>query len=175
MGRDKALLPFGSTRLIEHVARQVRIAAGSVTLVGAPDRYASLKLPVIPDLVPDCGPLSGIHAALGSMSAELNLIVACDMPAVSAEFLAGLLCEAEVEGIDCLLPVPPSGLPEPLCAVYSPRCLPAIEQALRIGVRKVTDALESLRVVRLPVSDATPFANLNTPAEWLDFTGATHG
>ena len=90
MGRDKALLPIEGSVLVERTAEQVRIAAGSVTLIGAPERYAHLGLPVVPDLIEDCGPIGGLYTALKIGRADWNLLVACDMPALTAEFLREL-------------------------------------------------------------------------------------
>src|SRR5439155_2404727 len=118
MGQDKARLPLHGKTLVEHVAAAVAEAAGSVTLVGAPERYQSLGFPIVPDDRPGAGPLAGIHAALGASRADWNLIVACDMPVLSAPFLKSLLAAAESSGADCLIPSGPSGLPGPLCAVH---------------------------------------------------------
>src|SRR6058998_1400393 len=83
MGRDKACLPLQGRTLLEHVAAAVAAAAGSVTLVGSPERYQNLGFRVIADSLPGCGPLGGIHTALGASPADWNLIVACDMPGIS--------------------------------------------------------------------------------------------
>jgi len=90
MGRDKALLPIGGSALVERTAERVRAAAGSVTLIGAPSRYAHLGLAVAPDLIADCGPIGGLYTALKMTSADWNLVVACDMPGVTAAFLDDL-------------------------------------------------------------------------------------
>ena len=94
MGRDKALLPYRGTTLIEHVARAVMAAAGCVTVRGDPDRYRRLGYPVVTDQVPGCGPLSGICTALSVTSADWNLIAACDMPAISEATLRAMLGRA---------------------------------------------------------------------------------
>jgi len=99
MGRDKALLPFDGTTLVEHVAKivcqAVGSAPGSVALVGDPDRLSHLGLPVFPDELPGCGPLSGIYTALKITQTDWNVVVACDMPGVSADVLRALLRCAE--------------------------------------------------------------------------------
>lgn len=166
MGRDKALLPYGSATLAEHVATQVEAAAGSVALVGDPRRYRAMPYPLIADLHPGCGPLGGIEAALAASNSRWNLVVACDMPALTAEFLKSLLERAGTCGGQCLAPVSPAGRVEPLCAVWDRGCLEAIGGALRRQVRRMTEALETVRAVYWPVGEAAWFENLNTSEDW---------
>lgn len=172
MGADKALLPFKGRTLIEHVAAEVHRAAGNVTLVGDPDKYSNFSYPVIRDIYPGCGPLSGIHAALARSRADWNVIVACDMPELTAGLLQRILQRAQSGHAHAVVPAGPSGLPEPLCAAYSRRALDGITQALERGIRKVMDGLEGLEIDLWRVPDCRPFHNLNTPAEW---TGYCHG
>jgi len=171
MGRDKALLPFRGGALVGHVAATVAAAAGSVTLIGDPQKYGHLGYPVLPDRSPGAGPVGGIASALSYTAADWNLVLACDMPAVSAEFLRGLLDAAEQAGADALVPAGPSGRLEPLIAVYHLRCLAALRRALEASVRKVTDALAGLEVARFAVDDTACFENLNTPEEWACYDG----
>ena len=166
MGQDKALLLFKGRPLVEHVASEVRRAVGNVTLVGNPSRYTYLGYPVIEDFLPECGPLAGIHAALTHSTDEWNMVLACDMPEVTAEFLVMLMDRAAVGSADAVLPAGPSGLPEPLCAVYHRRSLEAVRSALTSGVRKVTDGLHGLNIDVWRVADGRYFHNLNTPQEW---------
>ena len=107
------------------VAAAVARAAGNVTLVG------HAELPAIPDRYPGEGPLGGILTALHHTSADWNLIVACDMPEVSAAFLAELLARAMRSRADVLLPCGPDGLPQPLCAVYHRRALACLGRPFR--------------------------------------------
>jgi molybdopterin-guanine dinucleotide biosynthesis protein A len=170
MGRDKARLPFQGKTLVEHVASAVADAAGSVTLVGAPERYETLGFPMLADSRSGAGPLAGIHTALASSEADWNLIVACDMPGISAAFLRSLMTTAQSTNADCLLPAGPSGLPEPLCAVYHSRCLDVIGAALDRNVRKITDGLAGLRIANWTVAESGWFRNVNTPEEWIQYT-----
>ena len=164
MGRDKSQLPWNGTTLAEAIAREVAKAAGNVTLVGN-ERMG------IADLYPGEGPLGGIITALEHSKADWNLVVACDMPFANARFLRGLLEAARKGDADALLPRGPSGLPEPLCAVYHRRALAAILARFAGGIRKITDALEGLKVVSLEVTEVALFQNLNTPEDWAAHAG----
>jgi molybdopterin-guanine dinucleotide biosynthesis protein A len=162
MGRDKALLAYRGKSLVEYVAAETARAAGSATLVGA----GHCGLPWLADRHPGAGPLGGIETALTASHAEWNLIVACDLPDVTAALLDMILRAAEESGADCLIPAGPSGYLEPLCAAYHARCLRPVREALDRGVRKVTDGISALRVETWPVADSAPFRNVNTPEEW---------
>ena len=163
------MLPFRGGLLAQSVAREVEQAAGSVVLVGSPRRYGCVGFPIIPDVFPGEGPLGGILTALQSGGPEWRLVVACDMPAVTAGFLRELLDAAEDLDADVLLPAGPSGRPEPLCAVYHRRSHQRLYEAFAGGVRKVTAAFGGLRTAMFPVPDLTPFQNVNTPEDWASY------
>jgi molybdopterin-guanine dinucleotide biosynthesis protein A len=179
MGRDKARLRYRGGALAEWVARQVQLAAQSATLVGnrvgdpTGDLTSDPELGGIPDLYPGEGPLGGIltalHHSLQHTAADWNLIVARDMPEVSAAFLEKLLAAAEASGADALLPAGPSGRVEPLCAVYHRRALAPMELHFTRGVRKVAAALEGVPTFCLSVTELAPFQNVNTPEDWAGY------
>jgi molybdenum cofactor guanylyltransferase len=175
MGRDKALLAYRGAALIDHMARQVAEAAGSVVLVGHPERYSHLPYSRIADEYPDSGPLGGIHAALGATPADWNLMVGCDMPAVTAAFLGQLLEQAAGSGADCLVARSPTGRAEPLCAVYHRRCRESLAAWLDRGRRKAADWLASQCVSWYPVDSGDRLRNLNTPEEWDQYIEGPHG
>lgn len=176
MGRDKALLPFRGAPLVRWIAQAVEEAAGSVMLAGDDGRYGALGLPSIPDAYPGQGPLGGIltvlrYAPPEGNPADWNLIVACDMPGVSASFLRGLMEAAEKSGAGVLLPAGPGGRGEPLCAAYHRRALAALDTAFAEGVRSVREALKGVPTATLPVPDLEAIENVNTPLEWAAHAG----
>ena len=168
MGRNKALLPYGGSTLVEHVAHVVRDAAGSVALIGDPARLGHLGLTVIPDELPGCGPASGIYTALRVTQTDWNLIVACDMPSVTSEVLRDLLGAAATSERDCVAASGPGCAPEPLCGVYHRRSLPALERAMRDKRLRMRDLVAEIGAELRPVS-AAALANVNTPGEWEEF------
>jgi molybdopterin-guanine dinucleotide biosynthesis protein A len=183
MGRDKALLEFQGSTLVARIAECVRGVTGNVTLIGPPDRYRDLGYTVIADRATGYGPLGGVYTALVSTRAEWNLIVACDMPLVTPEFLEALFRDAESgpSTADCVIPeltVEPEldqqeldregrlRRLDPLCAVYQRRCATAARRAIDRKVLKMHDFVSTLRLRKHPVADPAPLSNVNTPTEW---------
>jgi molybdopterin-guanine dinucleotide biosynthesis protein A len=147
----------------------VRAAAGSVTVIGPPERYGHLGLEVAPDRTPGAGPLGGIDTALGLGRAEWNLILACDLPLAGADFLTTLVERAKQSSADCVIPY--TDRPEPLCAIYSSDAATSIRDAVDSGIRKVMEALDRLEVEWLRVQDAQELRNVNTVQDWEAFLG----
>lgn len=170
MGRDKALLPLSSGLLIEEVAARVANAAGSVALIGAPERYNHLGFDCLPDLRPGMGPLAGIEAALESGRGDLNLIVACDMPSLETDWLSCLLRKAQETHALCVASRDASGIVHPLCAVYRSGCLPVIRRALDAGRLKLLEAIGELGASTLQIGSTV--WNINTPQEWAQWEHA---
>lgn len=141
MGSNKALLAFEGQPLVVRAAATVAATGIGVTVVGNPELYAPLGLQAIADDEPGLGPLGGIATALAHSRHAWNLIVAVDLPFLTAEWLAALVDRALAsKSARAILPRSERGL-EPLCAVYHRDCLPGIRSALARGVRKVTDGL----------------------------------
>ena len=165
MGCDKALLPSGARTLVEQIADSVRQAVGNVTLIGDPEKYASLGLPVIADAVKGRGPMGGIYTALLHSKADWSLVVACDMPGLAPDFLRALIQAAGRSPQSCLVCEGSGGI-EPLCAAYHRRLLPALESALEYKQLKMKDFVLQQNPGRWPVADVSALRNINTPEEW---------
>jgi molybdenum cofactor guanylyltransferase len=164
MGQDKALLQRSSGLLVEEVAEQVRAAAGSVALIGDPQRYRHLSYECLPDRHPGLGPLAGIEAALLSRRGDRNLVVACDMPGLQSAWLRRLLAESSETDSLCTVLVDGDGVIHPLCAVYRSDCFPAIQSAIRERRLKLQDVVDELAPRMVAISQ--PVSNVNTPEEW---------
>ncbi len=157
-------------RVIDRVADALRAATDELLLIANdPDARDWLPdLPVATDVRTNCGSLGGIHAAIVRAASPV-LIVAWDMPFVPAELLRAL----RTAGGRADAAVPESGSRrgvEPLCAYYTPACVPAIERRLDAGDRRVISFFDDVRVERLPEDvvrrfgdPAVMFMNVNTP------------
>ena len=83
MGTDKAFVTLDGRTLLARVLEVAHSVTRDVRIVGDAAKYAVFA-PVVEDVFRDCGPLGGIHAALRASQAELNLILAVDVPFVSS-------------------------------------------------------------------------------------------
>jgi molybdopterin-guanine dinucleotide biosynthesis protein A len=168
MGRNKALIEVAGKPLALAAAETLASLCDSVALVGDPEQYKTLGLPVVSDRQRGAGPLSGIEAALGATGSEWNLITACDMPALNASLLQDLAAAASH---DAAIPQYPDGRIEPLCAVYHRQCHALAEDALAAGIRRISDFIARLTVRYVQVTDPGPFLNLNTPEDLAKYRG----
>ena len=178
MGVDKGLLEIAGEPMIVRASRLVGSAVGTAAVVvGTPEKYQALGLRAIADDWPGCGPLGGIATALRASDADWNLMVACDLPYLTREWLEFLLQRARdstEEAVVAMNPAPENKRgAEPLCAMYHKGCEPTLRRALERGVRKVMDGLAELRVEVIEPkewkgfdSDGLLFKNVNTPADY---------
>ncbi len=136
MGQDKALLQVGGRSLLDLALDKLRrLGVATPRIAGARSDLSSYA-PVVPDLHPGCGPLSGIQAALAATTRPLNLFLPVDMPLLPARFLDWMRLRAEITG--ALVTVPRiNGWPQPLCAVYHRDLLRPITASLLAGNYKV--------------------------------------
>ncbi len=180
MGKAKGLLEFGGQLLILRIARMLEPLVSAVTAVGSAERYAGLGLHVIEDQQfgsseegsRTAGPLAGIASALTATRTDWNLILACDLPYLTAEWVDWLLARATVSTQQIIMPHTAGGL-EPLAAVYRRECAEPIIAALYRGVRKVTDATEQFGIEfvaerdwRHIDPDGRVLRNMNAPEDY---------
>lgn len=168
MGCDKSLLPVDGVPMIEYVLHQVRPYFRHI-LVSAEDagKYAFLGVPVVPDEVPGQGALMGIASALAASPAELNFVVACDIPDIDIGFVKGMFAQAE--GYDGVVPVSGESRFEPLFAVYRKTVAVAATRLLADGRRRISAVFELCRIKYIDLTGAGWLKNLNTAADYRDF------
>jgi molybdopterin-guanine dinucleotide biosynthesis protein A len=173
-GTDKALVQLGGKTMLQRTAELFAGVSDDVTIVAPPGKYAASPWPVLADLWPGQGPLGGILTALETVQncAEWALIVSCDMPFLTSEFLAYLCQRTSQTSALVVVPESANGL-EPLCACWNSRALSSVQATFDSGVRKVTEAMKRLPMEVLDESvwkrfdtESRLFWNMNTPADY---------
>ncbi len=172
-GRPKGLERVGNRRILDRVSSTIQSAIGALpTLIADPATAVEWQhdLSAIGDAIPGCGSLGGIYTALTTSSGP-TLVVAWDMPFVSKELLLRLVDGST--GFDAYLPesIGPLGV-EPLCAVYGPGCVSAIEDRLRARDLRTTGFHDRVRIGTIPLAEVqtfgdpeTLFLNVNSEAD----------
>jgi len=183
MGEPKALIEYDGVSLIEHTIATIQPAVDYVVLIGSHLDYdlpaACHRYSLLPDAVVGIGPLGGLATLLNQCDDDdLALMLACDMPYVSAELVTRLTqaCLETDTNYDAVVPTTPNSdaakrpRHHPCCALYRPSCLRAIEQAIEERRYSMMRLLSQLRVTDLPLdhNESRWLTNWNTPDDLPD-------
>ena len=176
MGENKALLRLGNETLIGHVIRCMRSITDELLLItNIPDEYKHLGITMHKDIIQNVGALGGIHAGLTYASHETVICVGCDNPFLVPNLLSYLV--SILGEYDAVMPYTYNEdvqiTLQTLCAVYSKRCLPIIEQMLNEPDLRVHALQERANVLTLAPeiwktydSEGHSFFNVNTPEDF---------
>jgi molybdopterin-guanine dinucleotide biosynthesis protein A len=178
-GRDKSRLVVGGRTILERQIAELSRVTSDILIVGRNDQvWPGLSVTdgvaprLVADIVPDCGPLGGLHTALTTARGDALFVAACDMPYLDASFITYLFGLSA--GADAVVPRTNGGY-HPLCAVYTRACLDAIARRLGNGRLKMIDLLQDVRTRIVAPDELARFdrdgkllANVNTPADYAD-------
>lgn len=170
MGRDKAFLEVEGKTIIERIVEVFSANFSRVALVGSrPDRFASYSLPVHPDIYTGSA-LGGLYTGLYHAETPYAFVSSCDLPYPNSGVLR-YLCSLR-EGYDAVVPSTPHGM-EPLFALYSKSCLPAIKALLDRGECCAYGYYPDIKVRHVLPAELAPFdlggnafINVNTPEQY---------
>jgi molybdenum cofactor guanylyltransferase len=174
-GVRKGTLEIDGQRIIDRQLSVLRPIASSIFVVSSAtaETDAEADVPIVRDRVADCGALGGIYTAIGASPSDRTLVLACDLPFLSAAFIT------HMAGLDADLVIPRGERGyEPLCAIYARACADPIRRRLEHG-ELAASALpagltsEGLRVVEIGPeklaaydADGLLFVNVNTPHDY---------
>ena len=161
-------MELGGRRVIDRVVDVLAAVTDDLLVVtNTPELYASLGIPMVPDVFAGGGSLGGIYSGLKAAAGAVIFTVACDMPFLRPD-VARLVIE-RAEEADVVIPRA-GGQLETLHACYGKRCLDPMEVRIRAGRLKIVGFFEDVRVLEIPEEDvarlAAPevvFMNVNTP------------
>jgi molybdenum cofactor guanylyltransferase len=167
MGADKAFVMLDGRTLLARALQLARSVTSDVRIVGDSTKFSAFA-PVVEDRFQGCGPLGGIHAALRASGAELNLMLAVDVPFISAALLKFLIARAW-DGVASVTVARIGRGWQPLSAVYRREFADAAENALRQGRYKIDPLFDPSRTVTIAEEElaaagfsVSMFRNLNT-------------
>lgn len=175
MGRDKALIEIQGRSLLEKICLLARQCTDEVYIITPwvekyqkiiPENCHIIQEIISPEASNPHGPLIGFAQALTHLDTDWVLLLACDLPHLTASEIQKWSRDLETTPPDAiaLLPKSPQGW-EPLCGFYRRSCSPSLNQYINRGGRSFQKWLENSIVKELTVSDRRLLFNCNTPAD----------
>lgn len=170
MGRDKALLAFGTSTLLDLACGKIGSLTNYWHVSCAKGRPRS-GYPCLEDDLENCGPLAGILKALQN-AAEHDytglLVLACDVPLMRIDLLAALIAahlSAPRPPFLTLYQNPRSGILEMQTAIYAISALPYFQEAAKEGSKRLSAIIPPEKQLRLeiPPEFENCFINCNSP------------
>jgi molybdopterin-guanine dinucleotide biosynthesis protein A len=172
MGEDKRHLVVGEQTLLERGLAVLQSVFCEVLVVIAQDSPPlSIDARVVRDLVPDCGSLGGLYTGLTQATTPYIFVVACDMPFLNQTAIAQFTSR---RGAADIVMARLADRLHPMHALYSKRCVPALEEMIRERQFKIQEVVShsSLRVHYVTEADLLTidpsghsFYNVNTMAD----------
>ena len=161
-GVAKAFVEVGGVPILERQLAVLRRFCDEIVVV-AKDAipFAHFDVRVVMDEQPGLGPLGGLATALRLARADSLLVFACDMPFIDDKLVRALLDAPMADAIVATA----EGEIHPLCARYSRRILPLIDEQLGSPDRSLKTLIAKLNT-HLVVGDRRALCNLNTPEDY---------
>ncbi len=177
----KSFIKVDNTSIIERNLSLLKEIFDEIFInTNIPDMYYYLDLPLIGDVIPSRGPMSGIYSSLINASADSVFIVACDMPFIRKD-LIHFICKRHEETlrlkqIDATIPIY-DGRPQPLIGIYSKILISYLENAILNNMTSLKRFLNEVKTNFIPetdiimVDDGRSFVNINTPEDYKKIFG----
>jgi len=173
MARSKAHLLIGHQTMVERQIQLLQSLCRSVAVLGPPEEFRGIGVPVFADRFRGRGPLAGLYTGLLHTHNEYNLFLGCDLPFMSVRFLR-YLCERALESAaDATVPESREHGFHPLCAVYRRRARWSMRASLLAGQNKVSSFFWRVRRQVLTTGEmaragfgSRVFDNMNTPEDY---------
>lgn len=175
MGTDKSLLmlPDSQQSLLEHCQQTLALLSNCDVFVSGSQHQQGIA-----DVIPDCGPLSGIHGVISHIKThrpDLNelLVLAVDMPDISFEDLSHLLQTGrKSKGLCCFenyylpLYIPLSKLVTEYLSSRLELQFGEAKTQTKIHQYSIKSMLDSLNGFQIKPLKETQLDNINTPVQW---------
>jgi len=173
MGQDKGLVPIAGKPLFEHIAQRLSPMVGEI-IINTNQNHAQYgrEFAIVTDIIQDhSGPLAGMLAGLKSIKTEWALFVPCDVPEFPENLAENLW--RHKDGSQSVY-ARDEVRDHPTFCLLSRSIIPALENFLMNGDRKVMFFFKQINAVPVTFTDKHAFMNLNTPADlthWETMSG----
>jgi len=169
-GLDKSALPVGERSVLDRQLGMLRALTPHILIVGRDDlSYREAGVPVVVDRIAG-GALGGLYTALMAAPTQQIIVMACDMPFLTAPFLVHLA--ARGAGGDAAIPRDDRGW-HPLSVSWARSAAPQLRARIDAGALRIVDATAELDVREIGPAELASFdpdgrllVNINTPDDY---------
>jgi molybdopterin-guanine dinucleotide biosynthesis protein A len=147
-----------------------------IFIVAQDARRLGRDVHVVADQIAGAGPMGGVYTALRASPVSRVVVLACDMPFVTREFLRWLA--GRDPDADVVVPRNARGI-HPLCAVYHVRIADRLQREIASGRLALHTAIDDCLVRYLEPDEMAPFdpdgrllMNVNTEKDYADAMNA---
>ena len=137
-----------------------------------PEKYFYLGVPLIGDVLPSRGPMSGIYSSLINAKSDCIFAIACDMPFVEMDVVSFICKKHSPCCPDATIPIY-NGEPQPLLGVYCKTALPYLEDRVLSEKTSMRHLLSEINTNFIGESDIVTidpdgrsFVNINTTEDY---------
>ena len=169
MRTDKSRLRYGPA------GREQREVAAELLAEFCPEVFVSCRaeqaadlpacLQPLPDTFLGLGPLGGILSAFRHDPNAAWLVLACDLPFLTADVLRQLVAGRQPARLATAFQSPGGEFPEPLITIFEPRAYSELLRFLGLGYSCPRKMLINSEVAVLPTPGGAALRNVNTPEE----------
>lgn len=167
MGQDKSQLVYHEKPQREHLTDLLRPYCDTVYWSMNAEQArneSSASQPIVVDAYDWPGPMNGILSAFQQHPETAWLVVACDMPLLSARSLNALVEGRNPEKIATAFFDSDGQFPEPLLCIWEAASKPIIEKSIAVGQWSPRKFLMMNDAHLLPAPDIRELLNVNDPA-----------
>lgn len=166
--REKNIFEDISIPVIEHILIQLTRIFSKV-LISANDieKYLSLSLPIIPDMVTNVGNVMGIISCLDASLTDMNFFISCHNPEMDDDFVMNMLNHGMI--YDAVIPCHSGKIIEPLFGVYKKSTLPLLRRAIDEGEVSFPGVLKYLNVKYFDLEGQDWFVNIENMENYQNY------
>lgn len=172
-GELKAFMQWEGEPIIEQYLRELPPFTDDLFVISnTPEAFSHYNIRVYTDLIPDHGPLSGIHAAISYALHQHIVVVACDMPFLPVHLIPTLMQDAVSNPGKVIVPRHSEGV-EPMFSCWPKEVQMKLDLWLQGSTsNKILQFAEAHALIKICDLDdqsikAHMFMNINTQEDYL--------
>ena len=154
MGEDKGLIPFKGKIMASYPLDVLEAVSENILISSHNTEYQQFGYTVIPDEIPEIGPIGGLYSCMKHSTTEHFFVASCDIPFVTKRLAQKILGFSE--GYSVVIPQTEDNRLHPLFGYYSRDVLPLIEEHIKQGNFKMMDLLKACNAYSVPVVSYQP-------------------